>query len=193
MLGNYIKFTTLFTFLFWSKCFGAEEGMPQLNPEYWISQIFWLTLIFSFLYLILWKKILPKITENLENRKLQILNDLDSAQKFKDESEKKLMEYKKILEKANQESRKIVNEAIKKINNDIENKKKQLDLDINKEIENAENEIKKTKLSSINDINKIAVDTSSEIIKEIIGNDANKSSVTAIVKDVSKKELAKHL
>ena len=69
MLRNYIKFTTLFTFLFWSKCFGAEEGMHQLNPEYWISQIFWLTLIFSFLYLILWKKILPKITENLENRK----------------------------------------------------------------------------------------------------------------------------
>ena len=187
-----LKFFCFFTLLS-SKCFGAEEGMPQLNPEYWISQIFWLTLIFSFLYLILWKKILPKITENLENRKLQILNDLDSAQKFKDESEKKLMEYKKILEKANQESRKIVNEAIKKINNDIENKKKQLDLDINKEIENAEKEIKKAKLSSINDINKIAVDTSSEIIKEIIGNDANKSSVTAIVEDVSKKELTKHL
>ena len=192
MVKNYLKFIGFFTLLS-GKCFGAEEGMPQLNPEYWISQIFWLTLIFSFLYLILWKKILPKITENLENRKLQILKDLDSAQKFKDESEKKLIEYNKILEKANQESRKIVNEAIKKINNDIENKKKQLDLDINKEIENAEKEIKKAKLSSINDINKIAVDTSSEIIKEIIGNDANKSSVTAIVEDVSKKELTKHL
>jgi len=27
-----------------NQAFGAEEGMPQLNPEFWISQIFWLTL-----------------------------------------------------------------------------------------------------------------------------------------------------
>ena len=32
--------------------FGAEEGMPQLNPEYWYAQIFWLILIFAILYLI---------------------------------------------------------------------------------------------------------------------------------------------
>ena len=71
------------------KCFGAEEGMPQLNPEYWMSQIVWLIITFGFLYIVLWKLILPKITQNLENRKTQILSDLDNAQKFRDQSEKK--------------------------------------------------------------------------------------------------------
>jgi len=34
---------------------GAESGMPQLNPEFWMAQIFWLILVFSSLYIILWK------------------------------------------------------------------------------------------------------------------------------------------
>ena len=33
-----------------SKVIGAESGgMPQLDPEFWISQIFWLVLTFGLL------------------------------------------------------------------------------------------------------------------------------------------------
>ena len=27
--------------------FAAEAGMPQLDPEYWASQAFWLVLVFT--------------------------------------------------------------------------------------------------------------------------------------------------
>ena len=38
----------------------AESGgMPQLDPEFWVSQIFWLTLVFGTLYIVLSKLILP--------------------------------------------------------------------------------------------------------------------------------------
>jgi len=33
-----------------NQAFGSESGMPQLNPEFWTAQIFWLILIFSILY-----------------------------------------------------------------------------------------------------------------------------------------------
>ena len=88
MIRNYLKFIGIFAFLS-SNCFAAEGGMPQLNPDYWVSQVFWVMLIFGTLYVVLWKTILPKINENLENRKSQILIDLDEAQKFKDQSKKK--------------------------------------------------------------------------------------------------------
>ena len=56
-----------FNFFFVKEVFAAESGgMPQLNPEFWISQIFWLTLTFGILYIILSKIILPKISTNLE-------------------------------------------------------------------------------------------------------------------------------
>ena len=41
------------------RAIGAESGMPQLNPEFWSAQIFWLILIFTSLYLIIWKIFLP--------------------------------------------------------------------------------------------------------------------------------------
>jgi len=124
MVRNYLKFIGFFTLLS-GKCFGAEGGMPQLNPDYWVSQIFWVILIFGTLYVILWKTILPKINENLENRKSQILTDLSDAQKLKDQSEKKISEYNKILSDAKQDAKKILDETRKKVNRDIENKKNQ--------------------------------------------------------------------
>jgi len=192
MVRNYLKFIGFFTFLS-SNCFAADEGMPQLNPDYWVSQIFWVMLIFGTLYVILWKAILPKINENLENRKSQILTDLDEAQEFKNQSEKKISEYNMILSKAKQDAKKVLDETRKKINLDIENKNNQFNLEIGKEIENAEKEIKTLKLSSIKDINKISIETSSEIVKKIAGTEVNASSVSAIVEDISKKEIIKYI
>jgi len=73
-----------------NQVFGAEEGMPQLNPEFWASQIFWLILIFSGLYIVIWKIFLPKITDSIENRKSRIVTDLNETQKLKESAEKKL-------------------------------------------------------------------------------------------------------
>ena len=48
-----------FIFVFFKEAFAAESGgMPQLNPEFWISQIFWLVLTFGIMYLVL-SKIIP--------------------------------------------------------------------------------------------------------------------------------------
>ena len=192
MVRNYLKFNVLFTFLS-SNSFAADKGMPQLNPDYWVSQIFWVMLIFGTLYVILWKAILPKINENLENRKSQILTDLDEAQKLKNQSEKKISEYNMILSKAKQDAKKILDETRKKINLDIENKNNQFNQEIEKEIENAKKEIKTLKLSSIKDINKISIETSSEVVRKMVGTEVNTSSVSAIVEDISKKEIIKYI
>ena len=192
MVRNYLKFIGFFTLLA-GECFGAEGGMPQLNPDYWVSQIFWVILIFGMLYVILWRTILPKINENLENRKAQILTDLDNAQKFEDKSKEKLSDYNKILNQAKQEAKKILDATKTKVNRDIENKKNQFNLEIKKEIEKAEKEIITLKLSSIENINKIAIETSSEIVRKIISTEVNASSVSAIVEDISKREITKYL
>ena len=177
-----------------TKSFGAEEsGMPQLNPEYWVSQIFWLVIVFACLYIILSQIILPKISESLETRKSQVLQHLDQAEKFKENSEKKIQEYKNILIEAKNQAKKIMNESRKKINQDINEKKNQLDKEIKKEIHAAEDEIKILKKNSINNINKIAIETSTEIVKSIMKVELNKSSISTIVEDISKKKVEKHL
>ncbi len=172
---------------------GSEAGMPQLDPEFWTAQIFWLILIFSFLYLIVWKVFLPKITYSIENRKSRIVNDLDEAQKLKESAEKKLNEYKDIIEKTKKEAKKIIEDSKKKLNRDIEEKKQKFNDEIEKEILNAEKEIKDLKKSSISNINKIAAEISVETIKQVIDTEINRSSVTAIVDDVTKKKLDNYI
>ena len=80
------------------EAFAAESGgMPQLNPEFWVSQIFWLILTFGVLYILLSKLILPKISNNLESRKSQILENIEIAEKQRIDSEKKIKEFEKII------------------------------------------------------------------------------------------------
>ena len=176
-----------------NQAFGSETGMPQLNPEFWIAQIFWLILIFSSLYLIIWKIFLPRITYSIENRKSRLVNDLDEVQKLKENAEKKLNEYNIIIEKSKKEAKKIIEDNKKKLDRDIENKKQKFNDEIEKELVATEEEIKDLKKSSISNINHIATETTTEIIKQIINTQVNKSSVSAIVNDVTKRQMEKHI
>tara|TARA_Y100001958_G_C21135873_1_gene475947 strand:- start:624 stop:1121 length:498 start_codon:yes stop_codon:yes gene_type:complete len=161
--------------------------MPQLNPEFWISQIFWLTLTFSSLFLILSKFILPKISKNIEFRKSQILDNLELAEKQKKESEAKVQEYEQLILRSRDDARNYFNEARKKVLQDIDKKRLQLENELNEEISDAEKEIIDLKNKSPEKINKIAIETSAVLIKQLIGEEVNNSSISAIVEDLSKK------
>jgi len=177
-----------FSFLFSREAFAAENGgMPQLNPEFWISQIFWLTLTFGILYLVLSKLILPKISANLESRKLQILENIEAAEKQREDSERKLKEYEEIISKSKIEAKTIFNQAREKALKDISAKKEVMNKQIDDEITKAEQEIKSLRDKAPDKINKIAIETSSELIQKLIGAEVNNSSISAIVDDLSKR------
>ena len=94
MLKKIIILVFVTCFACFNTVFAAESGgMPQLNPEFWISQIFWLIITFGILFIVLTKVILPKISDNLETRKSQILENIETADKQKEESQKKIDEY----------------------------------------------------------------------------------------------------
>ena len=170
------------------EAFAAESGgMPQLNPEFWISQIFWLTLTFGILYLVLSKLILPKISANLELRKSQIQENVEAAEKQRQNSESKLKEYDQIIFKSKLEAKNIFKNARDKAIKDINIKKENLDKQIDDEIKKVEEEIKILKNAAPEKINKIAIETSSELLIKLIGAGVNNSSISAIVDDLSKK------
>ena len=189
---NFALCITMFL-LFANRAFSSEAGMPQLNPEFWTAQIFWLIIIFSILYLAIWQIFSPKITYSIENRKSRVVNDLDEAQKLKESAEKKLKEYDEIILSAKKDAKTIIENNRKKLEEEIENKKKKFNSEIEKELVALEKEIKDLKKSSLPNISKISVETSSEIIKQIIGTDINKSNVTAIVDDILKRNMERNI
>ena len=92
LFGHLIFLNFLLTSLVESS---ESSGMPQLNPEFWFSQIFWLIITFGVLFIVLSKLILPKISANLEARKSQILENIGAAEKQREASENKIKEYEK--------------------------------------------------------------------------------------------------
>jgi len=184
-----VIFKTLFVYFLSINFIQSAEsgGMPQLDPEFWFSQIFWLVITFGILYLVLSKLILPKISDNLETRKSQVLENLELAEKQRNESEEKLKEFDNIILKSKIDAKNLFNESRRKLLDDINNKRQKLDDEIDKEVKIVESEIEQLKKKSPEKINKIAIETSADLIKQLINADINNSSITAIVSDVASK------
>ena len=188
MLLRLFSHLIFLNFLLTSLVESSESGgMPQLNPEFWFSQIFWLIITFGFLFIVLSKLILPKISANLETRKSEILENISAAEKQREASENKIKEYEKIILDSKTEAKNYFNKAREKISKDIDKKKEILESEINEEINKAEIEISELVSNSPEKINKIAAETSSDLIKQLIGVEVNNSSIAAIVEDISKK------
>ena len=184
-----VIFKTLIVYCLLVNFIQAAEGggMPQLDPEFWVSQIFWLVITFGILFLVLSKLILPKISDNLETRKSQILDNLELAEKQRKESETKLKEFDNIILRSKIDAKNLFNDSRKKLLDDINNKRVKLEEEIDKEIKIVETEIKELRKKSPEKINKIAIETSSDLINQLIGSNVNNSSITAIVTDVATK------
>ena len=173
--------------------FAAEAGMPQLDPKYWASQVFWLILVFTILYVAISKFYLPKIKINLDNRENKIKEDLENANKFNEQSEAKMREYQIILENAKKEVSKIHFDSKSILDKEIQSKKEIIEKDIEKEVLKAQKEILDLKNNSIPSIQSISGSIVSSIIENISGDKLNESSIKATVEDISKKNINKYL
>ena len=186
------KFLFLSIFLFSAVNAAEKVGMPQLDTEFWISQIFWLAITFSILFVLLSKFILPKISANLETRKSLILENISTAEKKREESESKIKEYNEIIKKSKNEAKNLMNQAKKKLMKDINQKKETLEKDLTNEIQKVEIEIQEFRNKAPEKINKIAVETSTDLLQQLIGADVNSSSISTIVNDLSSKKIGKY-
>ena len=178
----------LFSFVPITQVQSAESGgMPQLNPEFWISQIVWLVITFGALYVILSKVILPKISNNLESRRSQILENIEIAEKQREESEEKLKEFDKIILNSKLEAKNLFNEARQKVLNEIDKKRSEMEKNLEEEISSAEKEIQSLNNNSTENMKKIATETSLSLIQQLIGEEINKESISSVVNGLTNK------
>ena len=185
----------LIIFIFWFETllFAAEAGMPQLDSKYWFSQSFWLILIFLALYLSLSKFLIPKIKNNLDDRKKKIKDNLDEAKELSELADKKNLDYEKEISNAKKEVIKIITDSKKQLDKNIAQKKEKFEKELEKEIKKAEQEVIDLKKISGQSINSIAEEISSKIIENITGDKLNDSSIKAAVNEVSKNKIGKYL
>ena len=174
-----LRYTFPFCLLVTDTILASEEkgGMPQLNPESYSSQIFWLTLLFFVLFTINHFYFLPKIKKIRKKRDETIQSYLDEAKKLNDsfnslvekmnkEFEQAKIEQNALIKKAFDENKKIFDKKILEINNEFEEKKSKLNADIEKNKELISNELPK-----------LCVNLSDNLYEKIMG-EKNKGSIS---------------
>ena len=166
--------------------------MPQLNPEFFLSQIFWLVLTFSFLLLFLWKISLPRIKDVLKKREDKISNDLDMAKSIQLQAENLQKKIDSDIVEAEKQAQELVKNGISNFRNEAEEKIKSLDSELEKRISDTSASIIKTKDESLinlkNEVTELTSVTINKLTKIEIEENYIKNEVNKIdfnLKDLS--------
>ena len=159
--------------------------MPQLDFTTFIPQLFWLFLSLSFLYFILSRIALPRISDVIEERNDTITDDLDEAKSLSIEAEKVVNELKSRLEDARSSSQKKLMDERQKNLDKISSERKKFEETISKEISSSEEKINKGKSEALKEASDLAVDIAEEIINNLFVKKVDKKDLNKFSKDLN--------
>ena len=161
--------------------------MPQLNPEFFISQLFWLVISFTFLFVFLWRISLPRISTVLEKRANKISEDINIAKKHQAEAEEIQIKIDSQLRTAKTETSELIKIASKNLQDHAEKELEKIDNNLNSKIEEASSTIEKNKADSLKFINDQIYDITKLTLSKISTVEANDNEIKEVVDNIQQK------
>ena len=127
--------------------------MPQLNPEFFVTQLFCLFVSFSFLLVFLWRISLPRIGSVLEKRERKISEDLTAAKELQAEAEKIQDSIEMQIKQARGDALDIIKNSSITLQEKAQKEMLLLDRVLDKKINESSMIIEKSKQNSLDQIN----------------------------------------
>jgi F-type H+-transporting ATPase subunit b len=155
--------------------------MPQFNPEFFASQVFWLAVTFIVLYLLMWRVALPRIAEVIEERSERLADDLEKAEKIRKEADAVVEQYEAALTKARSEASAVLAEAGKEISEMASRRQAEFSAALARKTEEAEQRIAAAKEEAKAQVRDIALDVSRDITEKLVGTAPAQTSLTRAV------------
>ena len=126
--------------------------MPQLNPEFFFSQLFWLVITFSFLLFFLWRVSLPRISSVLEKRENKINNDIETAKQLQAEAEEIQDQINQKLRDTHNQTSHLIKDSIINIQHKTSEELIKLDRELTKKINESAGVMENNKKESLKHI-----------------------------------------
>ena len=164
----------------------ASGGLPQLDPSTFATQIFWLIVIFTGIYIFYSKKSLPEISRVVEDRKERIQNDLDSAEKIREEVASVQAAYEEKLQGARSKASELYKGAEESIKKNAEEAQRKFQDRASSDIQVMERRLEDALEEAMEDMNSLAADIAIEAAEKIIGVRATEKDVKDVVKTLNK-------
>ena len=156
--------------------------MPQLNPEFFVSQLFWLSVFFSFLLIFLWRVSLPRISLVLEKRQRKIDENLSSAKMLQEQAQEIESNINNKISKAKQDADEKIKKAISSLQSDVSTKLSTLDEELEIKFSNSEKEILKSKESQMKNIDNEIANITKITISKITNLSISESEIEQAIK-----------
>ena len=148
---------------------GGEHFFPPFDKQTFPSQLFWLTVTFVALYLLMAKVALPRVGSILEARRQRIKDDLAEAQRFKDASDAAIAAHEKALAEARARAQALANETRAKAAAAAEARRKEVDAKLHARIAEAEKAIAGTRSAALANVRSIASEAAGAIVERLTG------------------------
>lgn len=156
--------------------------MPQLNPEFFVSQLFWLAVFFSFLLIFLWRVSLPRISLVLEKRQRKIDENLSSAKMLQEQAQEIESNINNKISKAKQDADEKIKKAISSLQSDVSTKLSTLDEELEIKISNSEKEILRSKESQMKNIDNEIANITKITVSKITNLNISESEIEQAIK-----------
>ncbi len=159
---------------------GSAIGMPQLCPEWFGNQIFWLVIALLAIFFILSRIALPRIAAILAERQGTITNAIANAEDLKRKAAEAEAAYEKALADARTEAQSIANETRAKIQADLDDAIAKADAEISAKAAESEKAIAEIRAGAMDSVAVVAKDTAQEIVS-LLGGKADGADIDAAV------------
>ena len=158
--------------------------MPQINQlsEIFVSQLFWLLLVFGIIYFGIARGMVPKIQSTVALREKTIADDLEKAQAARSEAEEIEAAYRERMDVSRAEAAKLIREARQASALETEAKVRAASEQIAKKVAAAEAEIRKASAAARAEVEKAAVEATQDLVVRLTGAKVDRAQAAAAVK-----------
>jgi F-type H+-transporting ATPase subunit b len=147
----------------------AEGGMPQMNPEWFASQLFWLVLTFGFLLIVMSRIALPSIGGVIEARRSRITGDLEGAEQARKDAAGALKAYESSMAGARSRALALADEGRKAVVVEVDRVKAATEASAQKTMAEAEARIGQTRAAAAANVRAVASEAAADIVERLIG------------------------
>lgn len=160
--------------------------MPQLDPSSFPSQLFWLAVSFTLLYVLMSRLVVPKLRQVLEGRESRISSDLAQAEELRIKASEVKQLYEKSLAAARAKAQQLVADTTATMQLQAAEKQKEMDATLARKVADAEAAIRSAKAEAMNKLTPAAVELTTLIVEKLVHFKPGADKVSAVVKDLTK-------
>jgi F-type H+-transporting ATPase subunit b len=159
----------------------ASGGFPPFKTQTYPSQLFWLTITFVFLFVVLWRFAGPRIKNSIAERRKLINSQIGDAEKDRRDAENALATYQNTIVEARQRARNLVEETRAKVVQEAERAEEAADTQAQEEISKAEARLAELRAAAKKEITRAAQDAAIEIVARLTGETVSADEAAAAV------------